>query len=84
MYANSQVGAREARVAVYQGENVYAKDNEQLAELMVTLPRNASEQEPFTVTFTYDINSILGVEVRVHSTGEITRRVYNGSSWDEG
>ena len=84
VYANSQVGAREARVAVYQGENVYAKDNKQLAELMVPLPRNASEQEPFTVTFTYDINSILGVEVRVHSTGEVTRRVYNGSSWDEG
>ena len=84
VYANSQVGAREARVAVYQGENVYAKDNKQLAELMVALPRNASEQEAFTVTFTYDINSILGVEVRVHSTGEVTRRVYNGSSWDEG
>lgn len=84
MYANSQVGAREACVAVYQGENVYAKDNKQLAELMVPLPRNASEQEAFTVTFTYDINSILGVEVRVHFTGEVTRRVYNGSSWDEG
>lgn len=84
VYANSQTGSREARVAVYQGENMYAKDNEQLAELMVALPRNDREQEPFTVTFTYDINSILGVEVCVHSTGEVTRRVYNGSRWDEG
>lgn len=71
-------------MAVYQGENMYVQDNKQLAELMVPLPRNNKSHEPFTVTFTYDINSILGVEVRVHSTGEITRRVYNGSSWDEG
>ena len=84
VYANSQVGAREARVAVYQGENMYVQDNKQLAELMVPLPRNNKSHEPFTVTFTYDINSILGVEVRVHSTGKVTRRVYNGSSWDEG
>lgn len=84
VYANSQVGAREARVAVYQGENMYVQDNKQLAEIMVPLPRNNKSHEPFTVTFTYDINSILGVEVRVHSTGEVTRRVYNGSSWDEG
>ena len=84
VYANSQIGSREARVAVYQGESMYVKDNKQLAELMVALPRNDREQEPFTVTFTYDINSILGVEVRVHSTGEVTRRVYNGSRWDEG
>lgn len=71
-------------MAVYQGENMYVQDNKQLAELMVPLPRNYKSHEPFTVTFTYDINSILGVEVRVHSTGEVTRRVYNGSSWDEG
>ena len=73
VYANSQVGAREARVAVYQGENMYVQDNKQLAELMVPLPRNNKSHEPFTVTFTYDINSILGVEVRVHSTGEVAR-----------
>lgn len=84
VYANSQVGSRKASVAVYQGENMYAKDNERLTELVVPLPRNAKEPEPFTVTFTYDINSMLGVEVRVHSTGDVTRRVYNGSCWDEG
>lgn len=83
VYANSQVGSRQATVEVYQGENVYAKDNARLAEFSFKLPYNPKETEPFTVTFTYDINSILGIEVLVHSTGEVSRRVYNGSGWSD-
>ncbi len=63
-------------MAVYQGENMYVQDNKQLAELMVPLPRNNKSHEPFTVTFTYDINSILGVALRVAAEGSDYVRDY--------
>lgn len=74
---------RKIDLAIYQGENIYAKDNVKLVDLPVRIPRNTKAAESFTVTFTYDINAILTVDVLVKSTGESTSFAYSGGSWVE-
>lgn len=58
------------RVAVLQGESRYAKNNLYLGEINVPVPRGKEGEESIIVTYTYDVNSILEVVVKVVSTGE--------------
>lgn len=58
------------RVRVLQGESRFAKNNLFLGELTVEIPKAPKGQESIDVTYTYDINSLLEVEVTVTSTGE--------------
>lgn len=83
-YITSQPGQKEVEVGVFQGENIYAKDNKRLAELRMKIPVNRKKNTPFTVTFAYDINAILCVEIRLTDADIVRRFVYNGSGWDEG
>ena len=58
-------------VQVLQGESRYAANNLLLGEISVEVPKKkAGEEESIDVTYTYDINSILEVEVQVNSTKE--------------
>lgn len=57
-------------VDVCQGEEMYAKNNILLGKLKVKIPRAPKGKESITVRYTYDINGILVVDVRVNSTGE--------------
>ncbi len=71
------------RVNVLQGESRFAGNNLSLGELMIDVPGAKAGEEAVDVTYTYDINSILEVEVRVVSTGkEGFRR--QGSGHDAG
>ena len=63
------------KVDVYQGEAYYVDENIFLGELMVGVPMALKGQESVTVRYTYDINGILIIDVRVDSTGEEIRRV---------
>ena len=63
------------RVDVYQGEEYYVKDNVYLGELNVNVPQALKGQETVTVRYTYDINGILIVDVRVDSTGRETQKI---------
>lgn len=58
------------RVKVLQGESRFAKNNLYLGEINVTVPKAREGEESVQVTYTYDINSILEVIVKVVSTGE--------------
>lgn len=58
------------RVKVLQGESRFAKNNLYLGEVKVAVPKAKAGQESVEVTYTYDINSILEVIVKVVSTGE--------------
>lgn len=70
----------EVRISVLQGESRMARDNLQLGELTVPVPPNKAGEESVDVTFTYDANSLLEVEVLVNSTGQKHRRIIQNGS----
>lgn len=62
-------------VNILQGESRFAKNNLSLGEINIDIPKARAGEEPVDVTYTYDINSILEVEVKVVSTGKTVRQV---------
>lgn len=63
------------RFEILQGEHPYAEDNLKLAELTITVPKRKMGEESADVRFTYDINGILIVDVKVVSTGQTVTKV---------
>ncbi|MCM1287385.1 MAG: molecular chaperone HscC [Clostridium sp.] len=61
-------------VKILQGESRYARNNVYLGELEVPVPIGPAGKEAVDVTYTYDVNAILEVEVKVLST-KISKRV---------
>lgn len=66
------------RVRVLQGESRFARNNLYLGEIEVKVPKGPKGQEAVDVTYTYDINSLLEVEVKVVSTGESEKMIIKG------
>ncbi len=60
---------KEITVDILQGESRMAKNNLYLGEMNVRVPAAPAGKESINVTYTYDINSILEVIVKVNSTG---------------
>lgn len=56
-------------VKVLQGESRMAHHNLLLGEISVPVPAAPKGKEAVDITYTYDVNALLEVEVRVHSTG---------------
>ena len=56
------------RVRVLQGESRFARNNLFLGELNIDVPKGPRGSEAVDVTYTYDINSLLEVEVGIHRT----------------
>lgn len=65
-------------VPVLQGESRFADHNLLLGQLELTVPKNKAGEEAIDVTYTYDINSILEVEVTVVSTQEKKKQIIKG------
>ncbi len=63
------------RVNILQGESRFACNNLPLGELVIEVPAAKAGQEAVDVTYTYDVNAILEVEVKVISTGKSLRKV---------
>lgn len=63
------------RFEILQGEHPYAEDNLKLSELSVKVPKKKKSEESVDVRFTYDINGILIVDVKVVSTGQSVSKV---------
>jgi len=70
------------RVRVLQGESRFTKNNLFLGELEIEVPKGPKGQESVDVTYTYDINSLLEVEVTVVSTGESKKMIIKGQNND--
>ena len=70
------------RINVLQGESRFASNNLSLGELMIEVPGAKAGQESVDVTYTYDINSILEVEVKVVSTEKVMKKVFLGQDVD--
>lgn len=56
-------------VDILQGESRMARDNISLGEINVKVPSGPAGKEAIDVRYTYDINGLLQVEVKVLSTG---------------
>lgn len=56
-------------VKVLQGESRMAYHNLLLGEISVPVPAGPKGKEAIDITYTYDVNALLEVEVLVHSTG---------------
>lgn len=70
------------RCKVLQGESRFASNNVLLGEIKIKVPKAEAGKEAVDVTYTYDVNSILEVEVKVVSTGEITRQIIRTNATD--
>ena len=66
------------RIEVYQGESRLTANNLLLGSLDIQVPKNKAGEEAVDVTYTYDINSILEVEVKVVSTGKVKKQIIKG------
>lgn len=66
------------RVRVLQGESRFAKNNLFLGELEIEVPKAPKGQEAIDATYTYDINSLLEIEVKVVSTGISRKLIIKG------
>lgn len=65
-------------IRVLQGESRIADNNLELGILSLSVPKAKAGVESVEVTYTYDINSILEVEVKVNSTGVKKRQIIKG------
>ena len=70
------------RVHILQGESRFAVNNLSLGDLFIEVPAGKAGQEAVDVTYTYDINSILEVEVKSVSSGKKVRQVFKGQNLD--
>ncbi len=70
------------RCKVLQGESRFALNNVSLGEIRVRVPKGEAGKEAVDVTYTYDVNSILEVEIKVISTGEITKQIIRTNATD--
>ena len=70
IYTNAADNQTRSEIDIYQGEGMYVRDNVKLGSLMVTYPPAGKGEEVITVRFTYDINGLLIVRVKVRSTQE--------------
>ena len=67
------------RIRVLQGESRFARNNLFLGEMTIEVPRASAGREAVDVTYTYDINSLLEVEVKVVSTGITQKMIIKGA-----
>ncbi|MBO5468477.1 MAG: molecular chaperone HscC [Lachnospiraceae bacterium] len=67
---------------VLQGESRFASNNVLLGEIRIRVPKAEAGSEAVDVTYTYDVNSILEVEIKVVSTGEITKQIIKTNATD--
>lgn len=69
-------------IGIYQGENRLVEKNLCIDNITVEVPPNKAGHESVSVTFTYDVNSLLEVIVKTDSTGEAVRKIIRSSDCD--
>ena len=70
------------RCKVLQGESRFASNNVLLGEIQICVPKAEAGKESVDVTYTYDVNSILEVEIKVVSTGEEIKQIIKTNATD--
>ena len=67
-YVTAHDGQTKLKIGIYQGENLYAKDNLKLGEIDVTVPSRPKGEVSVNVRFTYDLNGLLAIDTEVPLT----------------
>ena len=67
------------QVKILQGESRMTQNNLLLGEISVPVPAGPKGKEAVDITYTYDVNSLLEVEVHVRSTGLRRKILIQGS-----
>lgn len=75
-YHTTEYGQEEITLNIYQGEQMVASHNHLLGKMIVPVPKNFKNYEAVDVRFSYDINGILEVDVKVLSTGETYHKIF--------
>jgi molecular chaperone HscC len=65
---------------VFQGESRLVKNNLLLGAIEVDVPKKPAGEETVEIRYTYDINGILEVDIKVESTGEMISKIINHSN----
>ena len=66
-YTPVREGQTSIRFQIFQGEEMYVKDNKKIGEMIVDFGRPSPKNTQVLVTFTYDVNGILLVNYEVPS-----------------
>ena len=77
-YYTTSDGQTRLRIQVFQGEEMYCRENQKLGELDLPVPAAPAGKEGADVRFTYDINGILEVEATSLTTGRTISTVLVG------
>lgn len=72
-FTTMNLGQSQVRFKIYQGESFNPEANLFLAEVIVPVPVNHKVHEAIDVTFSYDLNALLYVEVTILSTQKTHR-----------
>ncbi len=75
-YTNAEDNQTCSKIGIFQGEDMYVKNNVKLGSLIVTYPPAKKCEREINVRFTYDINGLLVVNVSVPFTGEERELVF--------
>ena len=70
VYSTINDNQTKIKFEIFQGENRLVKNNINLGELTVTVPKNKKGEESAAVRFSYDVNGVLEVDIEVISTKE--------------
>lgn len=65
-------------VKIFQGESRMTTNNLLLGEIEAAVPPAPQGEEAIDIVFTYDVNSLLEVEVHIVSTGEMKKIIVQG------
>jgi molecular chaperone HscC len=63
-------GQRQVEVKIYQGESRLVTDNVQLGKLEIPVPQRRAGEITVECRFTYDVDGLLDIDVRIPQTGE--------------
>ena len=70
---------KQLEFTVYQGESRLVKNNICLGSINVKIPKNKKGKEGAEVRFSYDMNGLLEVDIKVLSTGEMYYKMIQNS-----
>ncbi len=64
---------------IYQGESRLVENNVYLGCIEVEVPKNKAGEESIDIRFTYNVNGILEIEVKVNSTNKVSKLIIENS-----
>lgn len=76
-FYKENLGKNRVHLQVFQGEQYYCKDNLMLGEIWLNYNGTKGGYTAFDITYMYDINSLLVVEISIIGTDEVYRYFLN-------